>query len=100
MIRHAIAAAAVLGLLIGMQPVSASAQTSSSTTATQAKKPMAKKSTAKKTMAKKPAAQKTAMASKPMKGNHRLDNVADKLNACMAKPVGERQPCMDQALKG
>ena len=106
MIRQAIAAAAVFGLLMGMQPVSASAQTSSSTTATQAKKPMAKKSTAKKSMAKKstakkPAAQKTAMASKSMKGsNRRLDNIADKLNACQAKPMGERQSCMDNATKG
>ncbi|HTY69682.1 MAG TPA: hypothetical protein VMH36_23710 [Alphaproteobacteria bacterium] len=33
------------------------------------------------------------------KEGHKMDHVADKLNACQAKPAAERQSCMDSATK-
>jgi hypothetical protein len=97
MIRHLIASAAVFGLIVAMQPAPAAAQTS--TTTTQPAKPAAKKP-ATKSAAKKPAAKKSMASAKPAKGsNRKLDNIADKLNACQAKPMGERQNCMDAATK-
>ncbi len=33
------------------------------------------------------------------KEGHKMDHMADKLNACQAKPAAERQSCMDSATK-
>jgi hypothetical protein len=41
---------------------------------------------------------KTSSSSgKQMAQGHKLDNIADKLNACGGRPAAERQACMDQA---
>ncbi len=45
----------------------------------------------------------SAMHSEMHKGmakeGHKMDNIADKLNACQSKPAGDRQSCMDAATK-
>ena len=85
MIRYAIAAAALFGFVLALQPGAASAQASGSTTATQ-HKPM------------KPMSHGGGMKQMGKPG-HSMDNIADKLNACQAKPEADRKSCMDQATK-
>jgi len=83
MIRHLFAATALLGLILAAQPTPAAAQTSGSTATTQHKPAKAM-------------AHHGAM-SKKMGPGHRMDNIADKLNACQQKAQAERKMCMDQA---
>jgi hypothetical protein len=85
-------AAVAIGFLVAVQPAPSHAQTSSTTT--MQKKPAAKKPAAKKKMA-----TKSKSGSKTMKSGHKMDNVADKLNACQSKAMADRQSCMDMATK-
>ena len=47
----------------------------------------------------KPMMQKKMAKKGPMKATGKLDNIADKLNACEMKPQAERQSCLDAATK-
>jgi hypothetical protein len=80
MLRHLFTSLALVGFVLAVQPHPAAAQNSSSSTTAQ-HKPMAKRGHM----------MKPGMA----KPGHQMDNVADKLNACQAKPQGERQSCMN-----
>ena len=92
MVRYFLACAAVLGLLLagGIGPVAAQTSTAPATEQPKAK-PAAKKMEMHQGMVK--------SSKMPMKEGHRLDNVADKLNGCQARPQNERQRCMDEATK-
>jgi hypothetical protein len=39
----------------------------------------------------------SSTTNKQMAQGHKLDNIADKLNACATRPTSERQSCIDQA---
>ncbi len=41
----------------------------------------------------------SAMHKSMAKEGHKMDNIADKLNACQSKPASDRQSCMDAATK-
>ena len=84
MIRHVFAATALLGLVLAAYPSPAAAQMSGSTATTQQHKPA------------KAMGHRGSM-SKKMGPGHRMDNIADKLNACQQKAQAERKMCMDQA---
>jgi hypothetical protein len=43
--------------------------------------------------------QKTKGRSRQTAQGHNMDNIADQLNACQAKPQAERQACVDQATR-
>lgn len=108
-VRHLIAAAALVGLMTtGAMIGSAAAQTTAPAAApaapAPAAKPMAKKAMPmKKAAAKKmpmhKAAAKTPMKMKMSKEGHKMDNIADKLNACEMKPTADRQSCISDATK-
>lgn len=112
-VRHLIAAAALVGLMTtGAMVGSAAAQTTAPAAAPAAPapaakpmaKPMAKKAMPmKKAAAKKmpmhKAAAKTPMKMKMSKEGHKMDNIADKLNACEMKPTADRQSCISDATK-
>lgn len=86
LVRTLIASAALVGLtMTGAVTTTAYAQASGSQTMAPAKKPMHKGS----------AMHKGGMA----KEGHKMDNIADKLNACQSKAMNERQSCMDAATK-
>jgi hypothetical protein len=91
MMRQVLVSTAIAGLLVLMEPGLVAAQTSTAPAAqpqkTTAAKPM-KKATHK------PMAKKASMG-----GHHSMDNIADKLNACQAKAMSDRQSCMDAATK-
>ncbi len=90
LVKTLIASAALVGLMAtGAAPTTAFAQDN------QAKKSMSMK---------KGSAMHSEMHSSMHKGGmakegHKMDHVADKLNACQAKPAAERQSCMDSATK-
>ncbi|HTP81630.1 MAG TPA: hypothetical protein VMQ11_01730 [Alphaproteobacteria bacterium] len=92
LIRTLIAAAAVVGLMsTGAVTTTAFAQTSQPANTSMPMKSM-------------PMKKGSAMHSGMHKGGmakegHKMDHVADKLNACQAKPAAERQSCMDSATK-
>ena len=92
--RHVIAAAAVVGLMMtGAMASSALAQTNGAQPAQSAPaKPM------KKSMP----MHKGAMHGKKMssKEGHKLDSIADKLNACEMQPQAQRQSCINDATRG
>lgn len=106
--RHLIAAAALVGLMTtGAMVGTAAAQTTAPAAAPakpaaepMAKKPMAKKAMPMKMPMKKAAAKKGAMHHMKMsKEGHKMDNIADKLNACEMKPTADRQSCISDATK-
>jgi len=39
----------------------------------------------------------SSSTNKQMAQGHKLDNIADQLNACATRPTSERQSCIDQA---
>jgi hypothetical protein len=83
--RTLIATAALVGLMTtGAMTTTAFAQTSNSQTMAPAK-PM------KKEMHK--------GSGKMAKEGHKMDNIADKLNACQTMPADQRQGCVDNATK-
>jgi hypothetical protein len=84
-----IAGAALVGLMVtGAVTTTAFAQTSGA-------QPMKKSMPMHKGSAMHSDMHKGGMA----KEGHKMDNIADKLNACQAKSAGERQSCMDAATK-
>lgn len=98
--RHVVAAAALVGLMMaGAMAGSALAQTNTGDQQTQTapatpmNTPM-KKSTHKGAM---PRSSGKTMSSKE---GHKLDNIADKLNACETMPQAQRQSCIDDATRG
>lgn len=92
--KHLIAAAAVAGLMAtGAFVGTAAAQTTAPAAAPA--KPMAKKAAPKHAMHH---AMHHAHA-KMSKAGHKMDNVADKLNACEMKPSADRQACISDATK-
>jgi hypothetical protein len=106
--RHLIAAAALVGLMTtGAMVGSAAAQTTApaaapaAPAAKPAAKPMAKKAMPmKKAAAKKAPMHKAGgMKMKMSKEGHKMDNVADKLNACETKPAADRSSCISDATK-
>ena len=95
--RHVVAAAAVVGLMMtGAMAGSALAQTNGSQPAQSAPaKPM------KKSMPMHKGAMHHASGKKmSAKSGHKMDNIADKLNACEMKPQSERQSCINDATRG
>lgn len=89
--KHVIVAAALVGLMMtGAMAGSALAQTNGTTQAAPAKNSM-QKSMHKGTMHRQSARAKEG---------HKLDNIADKLNACEMKPEAERQSCISDATRG
>ena len=88
LVRTLIAAAALVGLMAtGAVTTTAFAQTAGTTAATPAKKaPM-----------KKHAPMHKAMHKAAAKEGHKMDSIADKLNACETKAAADRQSCINSA---
>ncbi len=80
-----LAAAAVAGVILAGVPAVSYAQASGGD---QTKSMPMKKGMTKKSMGK---------SKKSMEG-HKMDNIADKLNACQAMPQADRQSCMSKAM--
>lgn len=90
LVRTVIAAAALVGLMAtGAVTTSAFAQAAGATTAASAKKAPMKPM--KKAMHK--------SSAKSAKAGHKMDNVADKLNACETKAAADRQSCINDATR-
>jgi hypothetical protein len=91
MIRYHLMAAAVSGLVLAAQPGPAAAQ--SAPAATQPKSSM----TGGPMMGGQQSAKKPMMRS--TKKGHRMNDVADRLNACQRHEPAHRQSCMEQAAR-
>lgn len=94
--RHVVAAAALVGLMMtGAMTGSAMAQTNSGAQPAQTAPahPMNKSMH-------KGAMHHTSGKKMSSKEGHKLDNIADKLNACQMKPQADRQACIDDATRG
>jgi hypothetical protein len=88
LVRTLIATVALVGLtMTGMVTTVAFAQSSGTQTMAPAKKPMMMKKEMHKGSAK--------MA----KEGHKMDNIADKLNACEMQPTDQRQSCINSATR-
>jgi len=86
--KSLIASAALVGFLMtGAVTTTAFAQATGAQTTAPAKKPMHKGGAMHKG------------SGKMAKEGHKMDNIADKLNACELQPMDQRQGCIDSATK-